>query len=82
MYRLGRLIYENKGANAQQGLNYIKEAAKLGDKDAQDYLDNLDSVNDPADEDDAFGDDSAAEEKNDTTNEAPAADEDEDDLFQ
>ena len=46
MFRWGKLLYEQKGADAQKGLDYIKRAAKMGDESANEYLDKLNSAND------------------------------------
>lgn len=57
IFRWGQHLYEQNGINAQMGLNYIKAAAKMGNKAAQDYLDQLDGLK-KQDDDNAINDDS------------------------
>lgn len=45
MFRWGKLLYEQKGVDAQKGLDYIKAAVKMGDESAKEYLDKLNSAN-------------------------------------
>ncbi|MBR0236801.1 MAG: SEL1-like repeat protein [Thermoguttaceae bacterium] len=50
LFRWGQYLYQQNGANAQMGLNYINAAAKRGNKPAQKYLEKLDGLKDQFDE--------------------------------
>lgn len=52
IFRWGQYLYQQKGANAQMGLNHIKAAAKMGNKPAQIYLENLDGLKSRSDDND------------------------------
>ena len=85
IFRWGQHLYEQNGINAQMGLNYIKAAAKMGNKAAQDYLDQLDGLKKQDDDnqvndDSAINDDSNDNEDIDDANAHNAADNIDDDI--
>lgn len=63
IFRWGQHLYEQNGINAQMGLNYIKTAAKMGNKAAQDYLDQLDGLK-KQDEDNQVNDNAINDDSN------------------
>ena len=70
VFRLGQILYEEKGADSQTGLNLIKVAAKMGNEPAQEYLNKLGSL-DNNEEDDDFENDSAQDDEIDDLDEDP-----------
>ncbi|MBR0236802.1 MAG: sel1 repeat family protein [Thermoguttaceae bacterium] len=82
VFRLGQVLYEEKGADAQTGLNLIKDAAKMGCKSAKEYLEKLDNLNNSVDDLDESNDDNDSSSKTDDVPDDDIEDLDEEDPFE
>ena len=82
IFRLGQVLYEEKGADAQTGLDLIKDAAKMGCKSATEYLEKLDNSNNDVDDLDESNDDNDGSSKNDDVSDDDVDDLDEEDPFE